>query len=471
MNATVHSANRRVAVGVVPALVVVVSVAVGLAIVSFPALAPLPIALLAAALLLTDGRARTAFVIFGGLLLLQRDDSFSAIKLVFLAGMTVAFVGAFFNVRALRRSAAYEAARPLFGAAIALFALGLLSLAFADANAIPKVAWLRDVASLFLLASVPVFALDAQASFSRKGLVRLLVAAGTLMAVAFAVTWLERRSIANIGFDAVRLGLASVFVPAALFGYSMAVTLHEGARRAKWLLLAGLIFALLVATGTRATLVLLVVPVAIAFGARRQLAPRAVRLLFLAPVAVAATLVFALLIVSLSGANTEFLSKRVEILKGSGQTTSDASYNERVEQSNVAWNTFRSAPVFGAAPGTAFEWITQDRKRVVSPLLDTPLTFPAKFGLLGLLVLAFVIVKYVSFARTIRRGRDPTVAQLALIAYLVFVAVISPLVMPLDDKGLSFGLILLVAMALQELNAPARHTGMQPAGSGADRAF
>jgi hypothetical protein len=99
------------------------------------------------------------------------------------------------------------------------------------------------------------------------------------------------------------------------------------------------------------------------------------------------------------------------------------------------------------------------------------LTFPAKFGLLGLLVLAFVIVKYVSFVRLIRRGRDPTVVQLALIGYLVFVAVISPLVMPLDDKGLSFGLILLVALALQELNGHARHTGMQPSGSGADRAL
>ena len=143
MNATVHSVNRHVTVGLVPALVVV-SVAVGLAIVSFPELALLPIALLAAALLLTDGRARTAFVIFGGLLLLQRDDSFNATKLVFLAGMTIAFAGAFFNVRALRRSAVYEAARPLLAASVALFALGALSLAFADANAIPKVAWLRE---------------------------------------------------------------------------------------------------------------------------------------------------------------------------------------------------------------------------------------------------------------------------------------------------------------------------------------
>ena len=95
------------------------------------------------------------------------------------------------------------------------------------------------------------------------------------MAIAFAVTWLERRSIATVGFDAARLGLASIYVPAALFAYGIAVTLHEGARRAKWLFLAGLVLALLVATGTRATLVLLVVPLAIAFGARRQLAPRA----------------------------------------------------------------------------------------------------------------------------------------------------------------------------------------------------
>ena len=193
--------------------------------------------------------------------------------------------------------------------------------------------------------------------------------------------------------------------------------------------------------------------------------------MFLAPVAVAATLVFALVIVNAAGANMEYLSKRVEILKGSGQSASDASYNERIQQTNVAWNTFQSAPAFGTAPGTTFQWVTQDRKPVAGSLLDTPLTFPAKYGLLGLLVLAFAIVKYVSFVRGIRRGRDPTVVQLALIGYLIFVALISPLVMPLDDKGLSFGLILLVALALHELNGHARHTGMQPARSGADRAF
>ena len=467
MNGIVHSVNRRLTLGVVPALVVVLSVAVGLAIVSYPSLAVIPIALLAAALLITDGRVRTAFVIFGGLFLLQRDDAFSSTKLAFLAGMMVAFAGAFLNVRALRRSAPYDAARPLLAAAVALFALGVLSLAFADANAIPKVAWLRDVAPLFLLASVPVFALDAQVSFSRRALVGLLVAVGMLMALTFAITWLERRSIATFG--AGRLGLASVFPPAALFAYCMAVALHERARRARWLLVAGLILALLVATGNRSTLVLLVAPVAIAFGARRYLATRTVRLAFLAPLAVAATLVFALVIVGVTGANMEYLNKRLEILQGTGQSASDASYNERIQQSNVAWNTLRSAPAFGTGPGTTFEWTTQDRRRVESPLLDTPLTFPAKFGLLGLLVLAFVVAKYISFVRRMRRGRDPTIPQLALIGYLMFVVVITPLVMPLDDKGLSFGLILLVALALQELNGPARQAFTQPGGSGADR--
>jgi hypothetical protein len=101
--------------------------------------------------------------------------------------------------------------------------------------------------------------------------------------------------------------LASIIMPAALFSLAMSAALQADVRWTRWLILAGLILALLVTTGTRTTIVLLVAPLAIALGARRQLAARSVRLALLGPATVAATLLFGGAFIGISGADTELL--------------------------------------------------------------------------------------------------------------------------------------------------------------------
>jgi hypothetical protein len=82
------------------------SVVAGALLVANPMLAFAPIALLGGALLLTDGPARTLFVVFGGMLLRQRPGGLDASKLAFLAACAVAFAGALANVRNLRQTPA-----------------------------------------------------------------------------------------------------------------------------------------------------------------------------------------------------------------------------------------------------------------------------------------------------------------------------------------------------------------------------
>jgi Kef-type K+ transport system membrane component KefB len=129
-------------------------------------------------------------------------------------------------------------------------ALAGISFGVAYSRITPLTEWLRDIAPYVLFASVPVFALDAQASLGRRRLVQLLVAAGVLGVMAWAVEWLGRRGIAH--FDASSIAVASVLVPAALFAYAMASALHGRAKRVVWLLVAaavledkGLIFGLI----------------------------------------------------------------------------------------------------------------------------------------------------------------------------------------------------------------------------------
>jgi hypothetical protein len=77
--------------------------------------------------------------------------------------------------------------RPLLAVSVAFFALGAVSFAISYTNEIGLVAWLRDVVPYLFVAFAPIFALDAQASFGRKGLVAPLVIAGTTATLLFAV--------------------------------------------------------------------------------------------------------------------------------------------------------------------------------------------------------------------------------------------------------------------------------------------
>jgi hypothetical protein len=430
------------------------SILAGTLLVSKPNFALLPIAALVAALVMVDARARLAVVLFGGLFLLQTTGGLDGKKLAFLVGVGVAFVGAFLNVQTLRETAAYRLARPLFAASIILVALACVSVLVAHMNGIPPKSSLRDLAPYLLFASAPVFALDAQAAMKSTTLLRLLIAVGTLGAIAFAVQWLERRGIAYLAVS--HIAVASLFVPAALFSYAMSSALQRSARRTQWLLLAACVFALLISTSTRATIALLLAPLAIAFGARQHRTGRSVRLLALGPLVLVLTVALAQGVILTTGANQDVLSRRLAIFRSSGDVEKDASYKDRLTQTGVAWSMFKTNTLYGSGAGTEFEWKPQGLPPRSSFILDTPVTFPAKFGLLGLVAAILVVGKYWSFTRALGRRAKPTVAQLALVGYLAVAAGLAILNNPLEDKGLSFGMILILALVLGEAEPGSR---------------
>lgn len=436
-------------------LVVPLSVVTGAALAVAPLLAVLPIVGLAIIPLLLDGRARILFVVFGGMFVLQRSSEFDMLKVGFLALFAVAFVGAFVNVRQMWSTPAYQLARPLLIGSTAFAVLAALSLFVAYKNGTPVVGgWLRDIAPYLLFASAPVFALDAQAWLSRRSLEVLILAAGIVAAFAFAAYWLNARNILDL--QASRIGLASLFVPAALFAYGMSAVLH--ARRLMWLAVSAFVLALLLVTGTRTNLVLLIAPLAIALSARQYRLARSIRLAVLGPIAVAATLVFGLAIVNVSDASRDDLGVRIALLRETGGA-SDDSFSERYLQAQVAWRTFKSSPVVGAGPGVPFKWRTIDRTAASTSTLDTATTFPAKFGLVGLFVLAIIIATYWSFAKALVRRNGPTVEYLALVGYLAVAVAVTIGYSPFEDKGFSFGLVLILALALSGVDR--RNSGVR----------
>lgn len=443
---------------------VLVSAAVALEIGAGVALKPtaalVPAAALGGILLLVDARARILFLVFGGLLTLQSSDSLGSLKLVYLAGVFASLGGALFRFSHSKDWFKRGLAMPLLRVSVALSTLILVSLLVARGHGVGLTDWLRDVAPYVLFASAPIFALDAQWAMSRRALVRLLVSAGIVATASFATHWLQQRNIAQLPFS--RFALSSFYFPAALFAYATASALHKNHRRMRWVSLAVLVFALLIITGTRETLILAFAPIAVVVGSRRHLSARFGRLALGGPVALLLMAGAAYSIIAVTHASTTIISKRVAILEQTG-TTSDVSYLDRQAATHAAASVFYANPILGAGPGTYFNFnfnLTATSADARSAfVLDSPMDFPAKFGIVGLAVIGFLVLSYASFLRSTFRFNHPRPETLALVAYAAVAVAGSALTTPLEDKGFTLGLVLLLALVFRTAAAPASASG------------
>jgi O-antigen ligase len=125
-----------------------------------------------------------------------------------------------------------------------------------------------------------------------------------------------------------------------------------------------------------------------------------------------------------------------------------SSLRERLTQSGLAWELFVSEPIFGTGLGYAVDWVDESGLAHHAFNTDTPLSFASKFGVVGLGILLFVLFVGAGFVRGIYRTSGWSVALVALLMFLSVGVAYSLLAVPMEDKGFSFGLILLVALSL-----------------------
>jgi hypothetical protein len=423
-----------------------VAIAIGAAVAVNPLLAVLPVAALAGILLLVDARARILFLVFGGFLALQSSQGVGSIKLLYLAGILVSLGGALFRFSKGEDRFARGVARPLMRVSIAMSTLIAISLLVAHAHGISTTNSLRDLAPYVLFACAPVFAIDAAGAFSHRGLVRLLVIAGIAATVSFATNWLELRGIAHLPIS--KFALSSFDLPVALFVYATACALHTNRHRTRWVLLSVLVFALMLVTGARTTLILAIAPIVVVLSARPLMSGRFIRLALGGPIALVLMLGAAYAVVAATHASTTIISDRITTLKHTG-TASDPSYRDRQDEMHVAARIFDANPILGSGPGTTFHLISADGTRTSVFATDAATDFPAKFGIAGLAVVGFLVLSYGSFLRSALRFNHPRTETLALIAYLAVTLVETLLQNPLEDKGFTFGLILLLALVFR----------------------
>lgn len=403
------------------------------------------------------GAIRLAVVVVGGLLVLQSSARVDVPKLIYLAAAGIALGGAVYSVVTGWDRIGRPYRRLLVVDVLFIFVLGA-SFPVAALNHTPALDWFRDVLGYALFAAVPILAYDAGASSGRRFMTILLVVAGVLASLSWALVWLDRRGLADLPLD--RLLLPAGHLAIALYALSLAAAMASRNRPYAWAALAGAILGMLLATGTRSSLLLLAAPLAMAVLVRPRAISHTLRVIGLH--LLTALVVFigtdvvlqaAPVLAPRPGASVEAgapdAGERIESIENLATNPgSDPSVKERVAQYGAALGLFISSPMIGVGPGHEIVWTDVSGSPRDEFTADTPLVLPAKFGLIGTALVALLFAAYVSVvAHLVRRG-GWAAEPLALVGFAAYAAVSLPLGMPIEEKGFSLALMVLLGLAL-----------------------
>jgi len=131
---------------------------------------------------------------------------------------------------------------------------------------------------------------------------------------------------------------------------------------------------------------------------------------------------------------------------------SDMSFQDRLTQTKLAWETFLTSPVVGVGPGYDFAWTDTSGFRYDGFSMDTPLIYLAKFGLIGLIPMLLFVAASLRLVLALWRRRQSTSSEFLTVGgYGIALGVTAILVSPMEDKGVAFALILLVGFGCRAL--------------------
>ena len=427
------------------------------AVVSFvvrnPLVFAIPVGLVATGLLLGSPHFRFLYLIGGGLVALSSSSELNTIKNAYLVGLVVGVSGAVVNALRPHDQMNWRLLRPLVASDSALLVLAILSFSVAATNGNGLTPWLRDVAPYVLFATIPIFALDFEGDARYRLVIPLFVVSGVLSATSFALELFQHRQVSVPGVS--HLTLASFLLPAALFCFAIAKWLRGERRGWVWAIVSLLILFVLLATGTRSVVVLLVGPFVIMVLRWSDL-PSWSRLGIFFGVTLVVGFV-TLQALQYSSKAESALVKRLESAPlGLSTAERDQSLVERVNQTRVAWSAFTASPLVGLGPGRIYHWETALRQPKSGFNLDTPISFLSKFGSLGVVALLGISISFLLVLRRANWRQPDGLARQALVAFLATVLASALLNVPLEDKGLSFGLLFLLLAACLENSTRAR---------------
>ena len=313
---------------------------------------------------------------------------------------------------------------------------------------VPVTEWARDATTYLLISAGVVVGFDAAATLRPKHARLLTAGTGALFAFGFAAYWLQRRQATGSGVAAVGHSLLASAV-ALVAPFALAVVLGWASRRIRWTwvaLASGLTGSVLV-TGTRSGLVFAFVAVGIVgFSATRV---RSTRLVVGATAAVGTLILLLPTAAAWTGSGNLFVRRAALAVNAfTNGVTQDRSGEVRARAYDYAARAFWEHPWLGQGVGRTFPNPNPGGgPRYFS--LDTPLLYVAKFGLIGVPVLAAAMLM---IAASLIRLAPRTVEQTAASGALAVLVGFMPFGSPTEDKGF----IVMIALLMALVGAAAR---------------
>lgn len=421
--------------------------------IAIPVLVTLTLAGPATALALTGGLAlmialvawapvRLIAVVLGALLVFQSSANGGKVAYIGLAVACCALSG----IRLGRDdNPVIRSFRPLLGGSLALAVMLFISSFVSRASGVPTTDWFRDALPYILLVALPVVGIDAGRDLTRKNADRLIAGIGILAAVGFALDWLDRRGVSGLGVG--RVVLASAVLPALAFAYALAHA-DAGWRAFRWLLVAATIVALLLITGTRTNIVFLIAVLGVV-GLKRKAAINPLRLVLYLTGIVAAVVVVVPILGGYVINDPQFLSSRTEAALAAihGEAASDQSYQAREHSYVLTRQQFKDHRLLGTGPGFA-------------ETSDSPWVVPAKFGIVGTVVLMTFFLSIFLSVRKARQASGPLPVYAAARGWALILLALTPFGPWTEDKGMALALTLLTAAVASHANpVSAREAG------------
>ena len=422
-----------------------------------------PVALLAlllppVAALLTRPAGRFVLVLIGALLVFQSSAAVGAPKLAFFATFLGCAAVSGFRVRRLLPQPWATALRPVLVGGPLYLGYLLLTSVVAVHNGSGISSWERDVVPYALLAIGPLIAVDAASTLSGPAATRLVVVLGLVVPFGFSSAWLARRGVDVLPIQ--RFVLATFALPVVLFAYTL-VRGSIGPHRARWLMLAVWIGAILLISGTRTNLVLGLGILGVV-GNRNKARLNSVRAAAVA-VAVAALGTGTVLWLGRVSGQSAFLSRRASLAAEFLGTGNDQSAALRRRAYTFSLDAFRSHPLLGTGPGHIFP---SEYSGTGGTSLDSPLLVPAKFGILGTAaLLVFLVAIVVCFHRARRLAGWSPVGTTGRVTVVIFLA-LTPFGPLPEDKGFPLGIMVLLLLLGVELREATAARGRAPAHPG-----
>ncbi|MFZ4810218.1 MAG: hypothetical protein ACOYL9_02630 [Ilumatobacteraceae bacterium] len=381
--------------------------------------------------LMRSPKFRLWCVVFGAILVFQSSDGVSAPKLAYLGALGL-------SVALALPERQHDLVRVSGGVAFVLGTLGVMAVV----NGIDPLSVIRDSSNYFLLLAAAPLAFHFGRWIPVDSIRRTTLAVGFAGTYAFVAQWIVNRGLGSIPAP----GVPSTALIGLALAMCCAIAL-EGRRAGWWWSGATAIVILGLLTGTRNMLLLVVIPlsflvqVARRSPTARRKARRALRSALIGvPIMIAVLVPLA----QAGGVDTTAAFERIASVtsstssKGSGQ-----SLAERNNQQAVAVAAFLDDPFLGSGPGTLWRWPRYNGSIAYGYTMDTSVVVLAKWGLVGAVPMAVLLVAWWRFLRAGRR--EPTLwssVATALVPFLLLQSVLNTII---EDRGLPLCLVLLGA--------------------------